>query len=218
MFQQSAIPARAWSELESLNRAFLALLCRAPARGRLHALGPEVLERLPRDDAGARERLAGMPFALFSFRLHETTAWHTRLDRQVREPVTGLAALAERGPAGEFALLGLGVLREMTLWEPNAARLFFGVTPDLCQRFARLEAPALPELVPQAADGLEARFARKRGFWHDMLMAAANSDDGRFRCIRDLGLQLSLQRALRVRGRRLPDGVLCRQIRPQPPR
>ena len=89
-----------------------------------------------------RERLAGVPFLLFSFREHDDGLWR-RLLRD--EPQ---ADLIEDGPIDDPGLRSLQVAGLAFLWNlarrnPYVARIISGATLDWCDRLARSTAADL---------------------------------------------------------------------------
>jgi hypothetical protein len=67
-------------------------------------------------------------------------------------------------------------------------------------------------MAGQAEQGLRARLADHPWFWQELVAAARDGSPSRQRAIRDLGLQLTLQRVLQVDGGKPRGKALCRTL------
>jgi hypothetical protein len=207
---------RALNDLMSLNLVFLGLI-RARAAGRGPAASPFGLPR-PLPAAIARlgnaelVSVAGCPFALCSFGLHEFDDWAGLLAQQVSEPAAADGWPGAAGRGRQFAAVALAMIRDLAVTEPHAASLFFGMPPALAELFAATDLAALPRFASEAEGSLKARLADHPRFWPELVAAARSASVDRQRAIRDLGLQLTLQRALGVNGGKPRGGTLCRSF------
>lgn len=213
----AAISHRARGELSGINRIFLDLIVREAARNDLEdmkALGlrGDVVRRLVSIPEEGLERIADCPFALCSYGFDDLEAWQTLLRGQVRDAGCSTTSPTVGRPLLEFVVLSLGVVREMAANEAHAASLFFGMPRELAPRFAGLDIGQLPLLATGAGQRLRARLSHHPDFWSELLQACRAGPEARLGAARDLGLQLTLQRALQLTGCRLRDGRLYRRL------
>lgn len=211
------ISRRARDELAGLNRIFVALLARK-APGRSHpedgvlGLPSACALRIGRLEQDSLAWLVSCPFALCSFGFQDVEAWHALLGRQVRDTAqtgrwTGVAK-----PISHFLLMALGVVRELAATEAHAAAMFFGMPPVLTDSFADVGLAQLPLLAADSSSRLHARLAGHPCFWPELLSALDSRCQTRLRAATDLGLQLTIQKALRLEGSRPRPTVLCRTL------
>lgn len=207
------IDDRTREEIRGTNRIFLSLIRRRAAEtGCCFGLGPAPARTIASLD---EENLAGLsrcPFALFSLGFEQKDAWAALLARQVAEPGVAPWQTADQ-ETNQFLLVALGAVRGVSGRDPFLARLLFGIPENLCRPLSGLDLASLPLLAPGLKSRLRARLSACPGFWRDLLTgicpgseAPPGSDS-----IRQLGLQLTLQQALGLRGRRAADPRLCRE-------
>jgi hypothetical protein len=214
---EAGISSRARDELASINRIFLDLIVKdanpkstapVPAMG----LSGELVNRIRSlDDAGLNQ-IACCPFSLCSYGFHDLEAWHALLRKQVQDSERNLPGAPVNSVQIQFVIMSLGVVREMAANETHAAALFFGMPRELAVSFARLDLAQLPTVAEIAARRMHARLARHPRFWSELVDASLNCSSARLTAAGDLGLQLTLQRALLLTGCRLGNGRLFRRL------
>lgn len=213
---------RALNDLMSLNLVFLDLV-RASARrgGRDRARGGsappfglfrELPGRIARLGNAELVTAASCPFALCCFGFHAPGDWRGLLGESVSEPTVAVGWPGDAGRRRQFTAMALGMIRELSAQEPHAATVFFGLSAGLVESFAGTDLAALPQMASQAEQGLRARLADHPWFWPELVAAASAGSPSRQRAIRDLGLQLTLQRALQVDGGKPRGKALCRAL------
>jgi hypothetical protein len=214
---EAGISSRAKDELASINRVFLDLIVRgAMSRGstRVPAMGlsADVVRRIASLDDAGLENITRCPFSLCSYGFHDLEAWHALLRKQVRDSDRRSPGALLNTAQSQFVIMSLGVVREMAANETHAAALFFGMPRELGVSFARLDLAQLPAVAESAARRMHARLARHPSFWSELIGASADGSPVRLGAARDLGLQLTLQRALLLTGCRLSNGRLYRRL------
>lgn len=207
------IDDRTRREITGTNRIFLSLI-RTQAADATSFFGLEsaaTREIGTLDDADLT-RLSCCPFALFSLGFEQKDVWMTLLERQVAEPGVTSWRKADQ-ETNQFLLVALGAVRGASGRDPFLARLLYGIPEDLCRPLSRLDLAALPILAAGLKSRLRARLTGCPGFWQDLLTGICTNPDVPPEAgpIRQLGLQLTLQRALGLRGRRAADPRLCRE-------
>ena len=214
---EAGISSRARDELASINRVFLDLIASgarqqgasaAPGMG-LPAEGVRRITSL--GDAGL-DHIACCPFSLCSYGFHDLEAWHALLRKQVRDSNRRLPCALLNSSWTQFVIMSLGVVREMAANETHAAALFFGMPRELGVSFAQLDLAQLPLVAENAARRMHARLSRHPRFWPELVEASVSNSTERLTAARDLGLQLTLQRALLLTGCRLSNGRLFRRL------
>jgi len=214
---EAGISSRAKDELASINRIFLDLIVRGvapegsavvPAMG----LSAELVHRITSLDDAGLDHIARCPFSLCSYGFHDLEAWHALLRKQVKDSDRRSPCALLNTAQTQFVIMSLGVVREMAANETHAAALFFGMPRELGVCFARLDLAQLPLVAESAARRMHARLARHPRFWSDLVGASAGGSSIRLGVARDLGLQLTLQRALLLTGCRLSNGRLYRRL------
>lgn len=207
------IDDRTRDEIRGTNRIFLSLIRRqAAATGCCFGLGAAPARTIASLDDENLARLSRCPFALFSLGFEEKNAWVALLERQVAEPGVATWRNADQ-ETNQFLLVALGAVRGVSGRDPFLARLLFGIPENLCRPLSKLDLAALPLLAPGLKSRLRARLTACPGFWRDLLTGIYAGVDAppEGGAIRQLGLQLTLQRALELRGRRAADPRLCRE-------
>jgi len=209
------ISRMALEDLWGMNQVFVALMQSHAAARPVRAAGPfglspGVVARLARLDAAERAEIGRCPFALCSFGFLDIERWKGLLGRAVSEPAAREHWPGEASRRRQFAAMALGFVRSLAAREPHAADLFFGLPTGLGAAFAEFDLAQLPRIASQAETHLRARLADHPRFWSELVASACSGSEPRRRAIRDLGLQLSLQRALRIEGAKPRFGVLCR--------
>lgn len=214
---EAGISSRARDELASINRIFLDLIVKdANPKGAapvpMMGLSGELVSRIRSlDDAGLNQ-IACCPFSLCSYGFHDLEAWHALLRKQVQDSERNLPGAPVNSVQIQFVIMSLGVVREMAANETHAAALFFGMPRELAVSFARLDLAQLPTVAEIAARRMHARLARHPRFWSELVDASLNCSSARLTAAGDLGLQLTLQRALLLTGCRLSNGRLFRRL------
>jgi len=207
---------RALNDLMSLNLVFLGLIrTRSPDRGPTASdfgLERPLVKAVARLTHGELVTAAACPFALCSFGLHARADWERLLARQVSEPAAADRWPGEAGRRRQFVAVALAMIRDLAASEAHAAALFFGMPPALRALFAATDLATLPQLAESVVGSLRARLAGHPQFWPELIAAASSDSVGRQRAIRDLGLHLTLQRALGLDGETRTGGALCRLL------
>ena len=179
------------NDLQGLNRRFLHL-ARTGLPGPA-ATGPDVLSRL---DHRAMERLASLPFALFSFGFGAEGTWERLQARGVRDAEPPAAA----DPGQErFALLALAYLRQLARTHPRRAAALAGVAEPVGRWLASLDLGALAILAPQAAELLRWRFPGQERLWAALMDSCREPDGSQLPVLRATALQWTIRRALDLR-------------------
>lgn len=200
---------RAMSDLMSLNLVFLDLI-RARAAAAVFGLPRPLPVEIARLGNAELVVVADCPFALCSFGLHALEDWQGLLARQVSEPAAAGRWPGEAGRRRQFTAMALAMIRDLAATEPHAAALFFGMPPALGKLFAATDLATLPHFALQAEGSLRARLADHPRFWPELVAASRSGSSCRQRAVRDLGLQLTLQRTLGLDGGKPRAGALCR--------
>ncbi len=113
--------------------------------------------------------------------------------------------------ANQFLLVALASVHSIAARNVFMARLLYGIPDSVCDPLARLDLAALPNLAPAVSSRLKARLATCPNFWRDLLTSVyAGGSDSDLSPMRHLGMQLTLQRSLGLRGSRSFDRRLCR--------
>ncbi len=213
--EQFGIDERTRDEISGTNRVFLSLIRRHGMESGATAgfgLGAAATATIVSLSLHELEQLSRCPFALFSIGFEQQEDWVALLGRRVAEP--GVARWHDADQeTNQFLVIALAALRGVAGRDPFLARLLYGIPGMLCRPLASLDLAALPILVPSLKDRLRARLNTCPGFWRDLLTgvylgADASAVSG---AIRQLGLQLTLQRGLGLRGRRAAHPRLCRE-------
>ena len=213
--EQFGIDERTRDEISGTNRVFLSLIRRHGMESGATAgfgLGSAATATIVSLSLHELEQLSRCPFALFSIGFEQQEYWVALLGRRVAEP--GVARWHDADQeTNQFLVIALAALRGVAGRDPFLARLLYGIPGMLCRPLASLDLAALPILVPSLKDRLRARLNTCPGFWRDLLTgvylgADASAGSG---AIRQLGLQLTLQRGLGLRGRRAAHPRLCRE-------
>jgi hypothetical protein len=205
---------RALNDLMSLNLVFLDLI-RARARtragaARVFGLAREIAQQVTRLGNAELVTVAACPFALCCFGDEGPAEWRGQIGREVGEPLSTGAWPTDAGRRRQFAAMALGMIRELSAQEPHAAAVFFGLASSRVEPYADIDLASIPRLAERAESVLAARLADHPWFWQELVAAAQSRSPARQRAIRDLGLQLTLQRALQVDGGRPLAHALCR--------
>ncbi|MGI9263799.1 MAG: hypothetical protein ACR2QU_02645 [Gammaproteobacteria bacterium] len=171
-----------------------------------------LIRRIALLDNDSLDRIACCPFSLCSYAFHDLEAWHALLRKQVRD--MDLVTPVHDGDNAriQFVIMSLAVVRELAANETHAASLFFGMPRELGTSFAKLDLAQLPFVASSAAMKMHVRLARQPRFWTELIGASAGRSPLRLGAARALGLQLTLQRALRLTGCRLGPGRLYRRM------
>lgn len=177
-------------DLTALNESFLLLLSDGTDMG-LPSLVTARLQCLCR---GSRQRLAAVPFALFSFGFEDGPAWVRLLSPGVRE-------LQPEGPlpspaAERFSLLVLTCIRSLVQVSPCRIAAWAGLPADTRTRLAGLEIATLRFVAPLAAAQLRGRFPPREGLWLRLAEACERNDSRQIAILGALGMQLTIRRAL----------------------
>ncbi len=179
---------RVIEDLEGLNRRFLVLAAAGvPGLGKA---GARALRTL--DNAG-RRRLAGVPFALFSFGFGADPLWEGLRENGVRDMDPPAAADARRE---RFALLGLAFMRHMARTDPRRAVTAVGVPASARKWLAGLEPGVLAAVAPRAAAVLRWRAPAQEGLWPALIRSCAQGDEALLAILRPAGVQWTIRRAL----------------------
>ena len=126
-------------------------------------------------DARARQRAARIPIVLFDFRFLNSNWWHRIIH-------VAPMAMPRRDLVGgdTLQLLVREVLMEARttiVAEPRAARLVFGMTPIVAMSIAALTSVDIDVIAARHAQDLRPRWADRRVFWQNLLLAALGEDD-----------------------------------------
>ncbi len=162
-----------FANVRALNRAYLMRL-RAPQPGR------SLREKMP-DDAAGRiealtdlqlERLAIMPFLLFSLAERDSACWQasSALD-------SNLDWLQDRRH-DELRTTAVSFLWQLAGRNPYAARLVSGAGLDWCERFASCTLVDVLHLAASNPEMLSPRFPQQPAVWHKLLGPGLDDDEG----------------------------------------
>ncbi len=180
------------SDLAELNEGFLALAVGGEALG----LSDEVLARLTGLSSLRRQRLAAVPFALFSFGFEDRDCWTRMLSPGVRE-LCATAAVAS--PQVErFTLLALTFIRALARWAPQRASACVGLPWDTRERLAAFRIGELGLVASLAAVRLRGRLAGDETWWIRLLLACERADERQLGMLGDFGMQWTIRRALQL--------------------
>ncbi len=213
--EQFGIDETTREEISGTNRVFLSLIRRhgiesgATTGFGLGAAATATIASLTRHELA---QLSRCPFALFSLGFEQEEDWVALLGRRVAEP--GVARWRDADQeTNQFLVIALAALRGVAGRDPFLARLLYGIPGMLCRPLAGLDLAALPILVPSLKDRLRARLTACPGFWRDLLTGIYMGQDAPAGsgATRQLGLQLTLQRGLGLRGLRAAHPRLCRE-------
>jgi hypothetical protein len=177
-------------DLAELNEAFLGLV----ARGTDAGLPPRVLAELRAIGPDTRQRLAGLPFALFGFGFEDEAAWARLLSPGVRDLDPGYVS---GEPAAErFTLLVLTVVRGMARDAPESVSSWIGLPAGTRTRLDRLEIGTLGIVAALAAPRLRGRLPGREPLWLGLIDAAARDDARYLRLLATQGQQWTIRRCL----------------------
>jgi len=124
-----------YANVETLNAAFLRLLCRGSAGEALRAQLPAGLDtRAAALSTAETRRLARAPFLLMSFRERDAELWRALTADASDEDL--LAAASAGSEPGSLAAVGLAFLWQLARRNSYAARLFSGGTLAWCEQLA----------------------------------------------------------------------------------
>jgi hypothetical protein len=158
-----------FANVRSLNTAFLAL-ARAGALPRpcLHGLEFSLAKRLCSLTEPQAERLATIPFLLFSLRERDVRYW----DQLLATPGTRDLFSAPTAASDDFSRLtsaGLGFVWQLANRNPYAARLIAGASIYWCERISERTIFRLLAIAGARSDLLVLRFASDPDLWRKLL-------------------------------------------------
>jgi hypothetical protein len=160
----------------SLNREFLMLLGTRTQEARLLRTLPRSLAlQLTALRTSQQERLADIPFLLFSFRERDDIYWDRLL---AANGGADLFADARNVDDAQMRLIaaGLGFVWQLARQNPYAARLVCGASLHWCEQLAE---KTLLEIVNVAASGADVLLLRTVGnapLWHKLLKSGCSSE------------------------------------------
>ncbi|MGB5209581.1 MAG: hypothetical protein WBO47_11860 [Gammaproteobacteria bacterium] len=208
-------------EVSGANLIFLSLIQKyamSHSQGGYFGLQPAAVSIIGSLGETEMARLSRCPFALFSLGFEDEKAWLALLGPRVSE--SGVAPGVVPGVvqwratdqlANQFLLVALASVHSIAARNVFMARLLYGIPDSVCDPLARLDLAALPNLAPAVSSRLKARLATCPNFWRDLLTSVyAGGSDSDLSPMRHLGMQLTLQRSLGLRGSRSFDRRLCR--------
>lgn len=176
-------------DLTALNRAFVGIVMADGTAG----LAADVRRRLRDLDAAALQRLADLPFALFSFGFDAAEDWRDLLESGVRE------CRPERSADPElvaFTVLALTFARQVSLAHPSRAATCVGLPRDVGAHLVSLGLGGLGALAPLACLRLRCRFARQPRVWAALVEACERDDRELMTVVCAMGLQWTIRCAL----------------------
>lgn len=200
----------------ALNRTFLDLLTSDPA-----ALEPvrrgssETVGRLITLEARQRQRLAGTPFLLMSFREDEPRLWDA-----IFGEAGGAGSLLPLHRAGEPAArlldAGLGFVWQLAQHNRYAARVICGAGINWCEKLAGLTLVELLQRAGRYDTLLSLRRASSTAFWQKLLTAGISDEQAVRRAARLSAMQTLLitnlaQTRLRAAACQIPDRTTKRR-------
>jgi hypothetical protein len=196
----------------ALNHAFLTLLRRDRAiRERLAGLRDDLARRLVSLDPRRAEKLAGVPFLLFSFRERDDRFW-----RQAFEPGANhdLLNAADRSAAmARLTAAGLGFAWQLARQNPYALRLVSGATVHWCEQLAETPLVRVLEFGSAHADVLLLRAAQSSDLWVKLLDGGVSSKAA----VRRAAHMSALHAILTQPGRQAPIAWASAACRARPP-
>lgn len=190
-----------FDNVRALNLAFLKLLAERRRAARLLARLPTTLtERCAALTPLQRERLAGVPFLLFSCREGDADYWDALFANGGARTLFDGEAPFDAAVAGVVSA-ALGFIWQLARQNPYAARVVCGASLHWCEQLA--ERPLL-DVVTVAASGnvLTLRAPDDTALWTKLLHPATSGE----RAIREAAQISALQRLL-TRGSATPAGV-----------
>ena len=179
-----------YANVRALNGAFLRLVQRPPHTASLLAGLPPALRERSRQLTGLqRERLAGVPFLLFSFRELDGAYWEQLFHAQGPADLFAGAPLDE--DLSRLVAAGLGYLWQLARRNAYAARILCCASLHWCEQLA--ERPLL-DIVSAASrrDVLILRAPADACLWHKLLHVATSAE----RAVSDAAKVSALQRLL----------------------
>ena len=203
------ISSWALEEVAGLNTAFLSLVTAGPDAAIRFGIGMDIAMRISLLENDRLLRLAGMPFSLFSIRLHDVTTWEAVLDCRVCDAATAPCWSQEGSSEQQFLIVALGGIRDIARRDIHWASVLFGAHPELARGIAGIEIARLPALADSARSWLRARLAGHYVWWDTLIVSA--SQGASHRGARELGIHKTMQRALNLGDARLPRGRICRR-------
>jgi hypothetical protein len=203
------LSSRALNEVAGTNRAFLSLVTAGPDAAIRFGVGVDIAMRISALEDEPLSGLAGMPFSLFSLRLHDLAAWQSVLDRRVRDAAATPHWSREGSLEHQFLIIALSGIRDIAGRDPCWASALYGVHPKLAQIISEIEISQLPALADSARSWLRARLAGDDDWWGSLIVTACRGES--HRGARELGIHRTMQRALNLRDAHLPRGRICRR-------
>jgi hypothetical protein len=201
--------SRALMEVAGTNRAFLSLVTAGPDAAIRFGVGIDIAMRINALEERPLSGLAGMPFSLFSLRLHDLAAWQSVLDGRVRDTAATPNWSREGSLEHQFLIIALSGVRDIAGTDPGWASALYGIHPMLAPIISRIEISQLPTLADSARSWLRARMAGHDDWWGSLIVTACRGES--HRGARELGIHKTIQTALNLRGAQLPRGRLCRR-------
>jgi hypothetical protein len=184
-----------YANVTSLNRAFLALLCRGgPARRCVDELPPPLSEKLLGLTGGQADRLAATPFLLMSFRERDDRFW----ERAFAAGQPGDLFAAPPASSDELAGLvsaGLGFAWQLSKQNAYAARLICGASLHWCEQLAELTFMQLLSITARHDEVLTLRCAADSDLWSKLLNSGTSREQQVRRAAHISALQTVLTRA-----------------------
>jgi hypothetical protein len=165
-----------FDDVRALNRAFLTLLrdCGGAERP-LQQLPGELAKRLLTLSPGQTDRLAGVPFLVFSFREREQSFWDQLHTGEPRYDL--FAECPPSADGGRLIAAGLGFAWQLARQNPYALRLVCGASLYWCEQLT--ERP-LVDVISRACahdDLLVLRGNRNPDLWQKLLSAGVDRSD-----------------------------------------
>lgn len=186
------------ARVQALNLDYLELLVadcrRKPCTGQARRL-PAQLHALIRDlPHAACERLAALPFALYSLRFDDKSSWE-QICRQARRtaadvPVMQRYARFRTGATHAFCEVALLHAWHVAASNPLGARLVYAMPQAIAARLAQLTIWQVRHLAEEHLDLLAPGWPSHPVFWPDLLHFAHTGDQVRLSAAKLLGTQL----------------------------
>jgi hypothetical protein len=186
--------------VRSLNKAFLSLLVTGSERTALQKqMRPEHWLRLTNLSCQQRDRLATVPFLLFSLRERDDDYWEQLLlTGQERDLFT-----SEMQPASDYGRLvaaGLGFIWQLARRNPYSARLICGASLHWCEMLAEQTFFRLLALSGTRNDLVVPRSAGDTELWSKLLHAGVVRENSVRQSAQLSALQAVLTRPMKMPG------------------
>jgi hypothetical protein len=205
------------ARIQALNADYLDLLIAEFEAGDSHAqcFPPRFGAALAQAPRSARQRIAAVPYTLFSLCFEEARFWRTVCAAQPAPFAMRYACMSHRSARGVFCEIALLEAWHTARAQPRAAQVLHAMSPEVCGWLAGIPLWQVKRIASEYPGLLMPRWPNNPAFWPDLLRLSGALDAKRFAAAQLLGFQLiaaQLAASARCAGAR---GPFKPRLRPQ---